>query len=124
MMGGTQLGFGTPTFNPAQSLTFGTPWATGSYGVQAPQQQLLHALQQLVQLDYIQQQQALQLVPQRLQLLQQIQQLIQVAGQQQHQPFQPYGSFPISSFTGQAGWLTGNQGVQPQLFGGHAGYVM
>ena len=121
-MAGTQQGFGTPTFNPAQSFAFGTPWAAGSYGVQ-PTQQLLQSLQQLLQLDYLHQQQLLQLVPHRLQLLQQIQQLIQLVGHQQ-QPFPSHGSFPISSFAGPTGWLTGNQGLQPQMFGGQASYVM
>ena len=110
-MGGTQLGFGTPAFNPAQSLGIGTPWAAGSYGVQA-QQQLLHSLQQLVQL-----------APHRIQLLQQIQYLIQVVAQQQ-QTFLPQAGLPISAFGGPAGWLAGTPGVQPQVFGGHAGYVM
>jgi hypothetical protein len=121
-MGGTQLGFGTPSINPAQSLAFGTPWATGPYGVHAPQQQLLQSLQHLVQLEYVQQQQLLQFVPQRIQLLQQIQYLIQLTAQQ-HQPFLP-GGLPISSFIGSSGWLGGTQGVQPQVFGGQPGYVM
>ena len=107
-MGGTQLGFGTPAFNPTQSLGIGTPWAAGSHGGHA-QQQLLQSLQQLVQLEYLQQQQLLQLAPHRIQLLQQIQYLIQ--------------GFPIS-FGGPAGWLAGTPGVQPQVFGGQAGYVM
>jgi hypothetical protein len=121
MMGGTQLGFGTPTFNPAQSLNFGTPWAASPYGVHAPQQ-LLQSLQHLVQLDYVQQQQLLQLVPQRIQLLQQIQYLIQLVAQQQHQQqtFSPQAGFPISALGGPTGW----QGAQPQMFGGQAGYVM
>jgi hypothetical protein len=119
-MGGTQLGFGTPAINPAQSMTFGTPWATGSYGAHAPQQ-LLQSLQQLVQLEYIQQQQLQQLAPYRIQLLQQIQYLIHLVGQQQHQTFLPQGGFPISAF-GATNWL--GQGVQPQVFGGQAGYVM
>jgi hypothetical protein len=121
-MGGTQLGFGTPSINPAQSLAFGTPWATGPYGVHAPQQQLLQSLQHLVQLEHVQQQQLLQFVPQRIQLLQQIQYLIQLTAQQ-HQPFLP-GGLPISSFIGSSGWLGGTQGVQPQVFGGQPGYVM
>lgn len=122
MMGGTQLGFGTPTINPAQSIGFGTPWAQGSYGVQAPQQQLLQSLQQLVQLEYLQQQQLQQLVPQRIQLIQQIQYLIHLVAQQQ--TFLPQGGIPFSAFGGPAGWLAGSQGVQPQVFGGQAGYVM
>ena len=121
-MGGTQLGFGTPTINPAQSMAFGTPWAQSPYGVHAPQQ-LLQSLQQLVQLDYIQQQQLLQVVPQRIQLLQQIQYLLQLVGQQ-HQPFLPQVGFPLSSFVGSNPWLGGTQGVQPQIFGGQPGYVM
>jgi len=124
MMGGTQLGFGTPAFNPAQSLGIGTPWAAGSHGVHAPQQ-LLQSLQQLVQLEYLQQQQLLQLAPHRIQLLQQIQYLIQVvAQQQQQQTFLPQQGFPISAYGGPAGWLAGTPGVQPQVFGGQAGYVM
>jgi hypothetical protein len=122
MMGGTQLGFGTPAFNPAQSLGIGTPWAAGSHGVNAPQQ-LLQSLQQLVQLEYLQQQQLLQLAPHRIQLLQQVQYLIQVVAQQQ-QTLLPQAGFPISAFGGPAGWLAGTPGVQPQVFGGHAGYVM
>ena len=125
-MGGTQLGFGTPAFNPAQSsaigMAIGTPWAAGSYGVHA-QQQLLQSLQQLVQLEYLQQQQLQQFAPHRIQLLQQIQYLIQVVAQQQ-QTFMPQAGFPISAFGGPAGWLAGTPGVQPQVFGGHAGYVM
>ena len=123
MMGGTQLGFGTPTFNAAQLSAYGTPWSAGPFGVHAPQQ-LLQSLQQLVQIDYLQQQQTLHLVPHRLQLLQQIQQLIQAVAQQPHQTFLPHGSFPISSFAGPTGWLTGTQGIQPQMFSGQAGYVM
>jgi hypothetical protein len=121
MMGGTQLGFGTPTFNPAQSLSFGTPWGASPYGVHAPQQ-LLQSLQHLVQLEYVQQQQLLQLVPQRIQLLQQIQYLIQLVAQQQQTS--PQAGFPISAFGGPTGWLAGTQGVQPQMFGGQPGYVM
>jgi hypothetical protein len=120
MMGGTQLGFGTPAFNPAQSLGIGTPWAAGSHGVHAPQQ-LLQSLQQLVQLEYFQQQQLLQLAPHRIQLLQQIQYLIQVVAQQQTSL---QAGFPISAFGGPAGWVAGTPGLQPQVFGGHAGYVM
>jgi hypothetical protein len=124
MMGGTQLGFGTSAFNPAQSLGIGTPWAAGSHGGHA-QQQLLQSLQQLVQLEYLQQQQLLQLAPHRIQLLQQIQYLIQVvAQQQQQQTFLPQQGFPISAYGGPAGWLAGTPGVQPQVFGGQAGYVM
>jgi hypothetical protein len=123
MMGGTQLGFGTPAFNPTQSLGIGTPWAVGSHGVHAPQQ-LLQSLQQLVQLEYLQQQQLLQFAPHRIQLLQQIQYLIQVVAQQQQQTFMPQAGFPISAFGGPAGWLAGTPGVQPQVFGGQAGYVM
>jgi hypothetical protein len=123
MMGGTQLGFATPTFNPAHVSAFGSPWAAGSYGTHAPQQ-LLQSLQQLVQIDYVQQQQLLQLVPYRLHLLQQIQQLIQSVAQPQHQAFPPHGAFPLSPFAGPTGWLTGTQGIQPQIFGGQAGYVM
>lgn len=121
-MGGTQPGFGTPTINPAQSMAFGTPWAPGSYGVHAPQQ-LLHSLQQLVQLEYVQQQHLQQLVPQRIQLLQQIQYLIHLVAQQP-QTLLSQGGFPIAAFGGPAGWLAGTQGVQPQIFGGQAGYVM
>ena len=121
MMGGAQLGFGTPTINPAQSMAFGTPWAQGSSGVQAPQQQLLQSLQQLVQLEYLQQQ-LQQLVPQRIQLIQQIQYLIHLVAQQQ--TFLPQGGFPISAYGGPAGWLAGTPGVQPQVFGGQPGYVM
>jgi hypothetical protein len=120
-MGGAQLGFGTPTINPAQSMAFGTPWAPGSYGVHAPQQ-LLQSLQQLVHLEYLQQQQLQQFVPQRIQLLQQIQYLIHLVAQQP--TVLPHGGFPISAFGGPAGWLAGTQGVQPQVFGGQAGYVM
>jgi hypothetical protein len=124
MMGGTQLGFGTPAFNPGLSSAIGTPWAAGSYGVHAPQQ-LLHLLHQLVQLEYLQQQQLQQLAPQRIQLLQQIQYLIQaVAQQQQQHTFLPQTGFGSSAFGGPAGWLAGTQGVQPQMFGGQAGYVM
>ena len=121
-MGGTQLGFGTPTINPAHSMAFGTPWTSSPYGSHAPQQ-LLQSLQQLVQLDYIHQQQLLHVVPQRIQLLQQIQYLLQLVGQQ-HQPFLPQVGFPISSFVGSNPWLGGTQGVQPQIFGGQPGYVM
>jgi hypothetical protein len=106
----------------ATQLGFGTPWASSPYGVHAPQQ-LLQSLQQLVQLDYVQQQ-LLHLVPQRIQLLQQIQYLLQLVGGQQHQPFLPQGGFPISSFVGSNPWLGGTQGVQPQVFGGQPGYVM
>jgi len=126
-MGGTQPGFGTPAFNPTQSsaigMAIGTPWTAGSYGVHAPQQ-LLQSLQQLVQLEYLQQQQLQQFAPHRIQLLQQIQYLIQVVAQQQQQTFLPQAGFPISAFGGPAGWLAGTPGVQPQVFGGHAGYVM
>ena len=126
-MGGTQLGFGTPAFNPTQSsaigMAIGTPWTAGSHGVHAPQQ-LLQSLQQLVQLEYLQQQQLQQFAPYRIQLLQQIQYLIQVVAQQQQQTFMPQAGFPISAFGGPAGWLAGAPGVQPQVFGGHAGYVM
>ena len=127
-MGGTQLGFGTPAFNPTQSsaigMAIGTPWTAGSHGVHAPQQ-LLQSLQQLVQLEYLQQQQLLQLAPHRIQLLQQIQYLMQVvAQQQQQQAFVPQQGFPISAYGGPAGWLAGTPGVQPQMFGGQAGYVM
>ena len=126
-MGGTQLGFGIPAFTPAQSLGMGTQWAAGLHGVHAPQQQLLQSLQQLVQLEYLQQQQLQQFAPHRIQLLQQIQYLIQVVAQQQQQQqqtFMPQAGFPISAFGGPAGWLAGTPGVQPQVFGGHAGYVM
>jgi hypothetical protein len=124
MMGGTQLGFGTPAFNPAHSLAIGTPWAAGLYGGHAPQQ-LLQSLQQLVQLEYIQQQQLQQFAPHRIQLLQQIQYLIQVVAQQQHQQtFMPQAGLPSSAFGGPAGWLAGTPGGQPQVFGGQAGYVM
>jgi hypothetical protein len=102
-------------------LPFGTPWTTGSYGAHPPQQ-LLQSLQHLVQLEYVQQQQLLQFVPQKIQLLQQIQYLIQLAAQQ-HQPFLP-GGLPMSPFIGASGWLGGTQGVQPQAFGGQPGYVM
>jgi hypothetical protein len=126
MMGGA-LGFGTPTFNPAQSMS----WGTGSFGTHTPQQ-LLQSLQQLLQLEYVQQHQLLQLAPYKLQQLQQIQHLIQLLAQQQFyqpqphslQPFLPQGTFPMTSFGAPGGWLTGAQGIQPQVFGGHAGYVM
>lgn len=120
-MGGalTGFGFGTPGINPTQS-PFGTPWGAGPYGTQAPQQ-LLHSLQQLLQLEYVQQQQLLQLLPQKIQQLQQIQHLIQLVAQPSYQMHQ--GPFPISPFGGAPGWL-GTQGVQPQIFGGQAGYVM
>lgn len=128
-MGGALTGFGTPGITPSQS-PFGTPWGAGAYGTSAPQQ-LLQSLQHLLQLEYIQQQQVLQLVPQKLQQLQQLQHLIQLVAQQHASPFQqqasPFqfqqGTLPFPSFAGQ-GWLTGTPGIQPQIFGGHGGYVM
>ena len=44
--------------------------------------------------------------------------------QQQQQTFLPQQGFPISAYGGPAGWLAGTPGVQPQVFGGQAGYVM
>jgi len=46
------------------------------------------------------------------------------AQQQQQQTFLPQQGFPISAYGGPAGWLAGTPGVQPQVFGGQAGYVM
>lgn len=125
-MGGA-LGFGTPTFNPAQAGLFSNPWiGGGSVGVQTPQ--LLQALQQLLHIQHAQQQQLQQLaylVPQQLQLTQH---LIQIVAHQQPyqlqpqlQPFAPI--FPISSLAGPSGWL-GTQAAQPPIFGGQPGYVM
>ena len=124
MMGGTQLGFGTPAFNPTQSLGIGTPWAAGSHGGHE-QQQLLQSRQQLVQLESRRPQQLLQRAPHRIQLGQQMQYLVQVVEpQQEKQTFLPQQGFPISAYGGPAGWLAGTPGVQPQVFGGQAGYVM
>jgi hypothetical protein len=127
-MGGA-LGIGTPTYNPAPAGLFGNPWFGGSsFGVQTPQ--LQHALQQLLQIQYAQQQQlqqAAQLVPQQLHLIQHLIQI--VTHQQQPYPlFQPqlqsFGtSFPPSSMTGPSGWL-GAQTAQQPIFGGQPGYVM
>lgn len=124
-MGGA-LGIGTPTFTPAQAGLFGNPWiGGGSVGVQTPQ--LLQALQQLLHIQYAEQQQLQQLaylVPQQLQL---IQQLIQIVAHQQpyQQPHLPSFApiFGTSSFAGPSGWL-GAQAGQPQVFGGQPGYVM
>ena len=127
-MGGA-LGIGTPTYNPAATGAFGNPWLGGSpIGVQTPQ--LLHALQQLLQLQYAQQQQLqhlAQLLPQQQQL---IQHLIQTVAHQQ-QPYsmwqqqqQPFGGlFQTPAFSGSSGWL-GAQSPQQPIFGGQPGYVM
>jgi hypothetical protein len=122
-MGGA-LGLGTPTFNPTQAGLFGNPWISGigsgvgggALGLQSPQ--VLQALQQLLHIQYAEQQQIQQLaylVPQQLQL---IQQLIQIVAHQQPHPF-----FSTSSLTGPSGWL-GTQTSQPPIFGGQPGYVM
>jgi hypothetical protein len=128
-MGGA-LGIGTPTFTSTQAGLFGNPWmGGGSAGVQTPQ--LLQALQQLLHIQYAEQQQLQQLaylVPQQLQL---IQQLIQIVAHQQpyQQPYQhPHLQsfapiFGTSSFAGPSGWL-GAQAGQQQVFGGQPGYVM
>jgi hypothetical protein len=122
-MGGALLGFGTPAIHPGQSMSFGTPWSTtGQFGPQSPQQ-LLQALQQALQLEYVQQQQIQQLVHLLPQKIQQLQYLIHLVAQQQtYQVHQ--GALPFSSFGGPANWLTGTQGVAPQVFGGQASYVM
>jgi hypothetical protein len=129
-MGGA-LGIGTPTFNPAQAGFYGSPWmGGGAVGLQTPQ--LLQALQQLLHIQYAEQQQLQQLaylVPQQLQL---IQQLIQVVAHQQQPYQQPYQQqqpqsfapiFGTSPFAGPSGWL-GSQTAQPPVFGGQPGYVM
>ena len=132
-MGGA-LGIGTPTYNPAATGGFGSPWLGGLGGspVGAQTPQLLQALQQLLHLQYAQQQQLqhlAQLLPQQPQL---IQHLIQtVAHQQQQQPFamwqqqqQPFAPlFQTPAFSGSSGWL-GAQSAQPPIFGGQPGYVM
>jgi hypothetical protein len=129
-MGGA-LGFGTPTYNPAATGMFGSPWLGGSPVGQQQTPQLLHALQQLLQLQYAQQQQLqhlAQLLPQQQQL---IQHLIQTVAHQQQQPFsmwqqqqQPFASlFQSPTFLGSSGWL-GSQSAQPSIFGGQPGYVM
>jgi hypothetical protein len=123
-MGGAVFGFGTPAIHPSQSMLMGTPWSTtGPFASQSPQQ-LLQALQQALQLEYAQQQQIQQLVHLLPQKIQQLQYLIQLVAQQQ--PYQTHqGAFPFSSFGGgPANWLTGTQGVQPQVFTGQGGYVM
>ena len=110
-----------------------TPYTAGPFVSHGPQQlwQLQAALQQLLQLGSIQQQQLqqlLQLVPLQLH---QIQQLIQFVSQQQQQPYQmpyghPYGpaaGFGLPSIGG-PGWLAGTQPIQPPVFAGQAGYVM
>jgi hypothetical protein len=123
------LGFGTPTYNPAPTGQFGNPWLGGSpVGVQTPQ--LLHALQQLLHIQYAQQQQLqqfAQFVPQQLQL---IQHLIQTVAHSQppYAQFQPQlqsfaPSFSTPSLTGPSGWL-GTQAAQQPIFGGQQGYVM
>lgn len=124
---GAALGIGSTTFNPTQAGLFGNPWVGGgSVGVHAPQ--LLQALQQLLHIQYAEQQQLQQLaylVPQQLQL---IQHLIQIVAHQQPYQLQPQlqsfaPNFPTLSLTGPSGWL-GTQTAQPPVFGGQPGYVM
>jgi hypothetical protein len=90
--------------------------------------QLQAALQQLLQVGYVQQQQLQQLQQLVPLQLQQIQQLIQLVAQQQTYPtphVHPYG-LPTSFATPSIGpgWLAATQSMQPQLFAGQAGYVM
>jgi hypothetical protein len=109
-----------------RQVSLENPWLGGSpVGVQTPQ--LLHALQQLLHIQYAQQQQlqqVAQFVPQQLQL---IQQLIQIVAPQQQpypmwspqqQSFAP--TFSTPSLAGPSGWL-GTQAAQQPIFGGQPG---
>ena len=123
MMGGTQLGFGTPTINPAQSIGLRNTVGPRLYGRNRHRSSSsCSRCSSSCSSIGIEQQQLQQLVPQRIQLIQQIQYLIHLVAQQQ--TFLPQGGIPFSAFGGPAGWLAGSQGVQPQVFGGQAGYVM
>lgn len=148
-MGGALLGTGTPTVYPGQQIPWGGPWSgqstfqgmqpltqqwggaagfAGQSGAYLPQQvqALQAAVQQLLQIEYIQQQhinQLLQIVPQQLH---QIQQLVQHVAQQASQTspmHSPQPFFPGTGFgmgTPPQGQLFGGQSG----FGGQGGYVM
>jgi hypothetical protein len=149
-------GIGTPAVYPTPTLplTFnpqllGTAGVSALYGPYVPQQllqpylpqplqQLQAAIHQLLQTQFVQQQQLQQLVHIVPQQLQQIQQLIQFVAQQtsqnspwqQTQPFLPNVGYPMTSFGHPSGWLGSSPVTQPQIFagqggfGGQSGYVM
>ena len=141
-MAGALQGTGTPTGYPMPQL----PWGVSTFAGQqpfAPQlgqigspfgafvppqlQPLQAAVQQLLQIQYVQQhhiQQLLQFVPQQLH---QIQQLLQFVLQQTYQGGQWHGQpsllpggYALGSF-GPSAWGT-SQGLQPPLFGGQGGF--
>lgn len=140
-MGGALLGTGTPNVYPTPQ-PWGNPWNvggqstfagmqpatqpwsgasgfTGPFATYLPQQvqALQAAVQQLLQLEYVQQQhisQLLQIVPLQLH---HIQQLIQYVAQQTSQISQlhtPQAFLPATGF--------GIGGPQAQLFGGQSGF--
>lgn len=121
------LGPGVPgsQFLGPQSPLSGYPLAAGPFGPSQVLQSLQAALQQLLHIQYIQQQQIQQLLQLTPQQIHQLQHLIQFVAQQVHQtyqqPFAAGGGFP--SLGAPSGWLGATQG-QPQGFGAQAGYVM
>jgi len=114
----------------------GQPGANSWFGTQGlqPLQSLQVALQQLLQVEFAQQQQLqhlLQVVPLQLHQIQQLIQFVAQHAYQQQSYQQPQlhnpqsfftGGFPVQSFGGQSGWLGASQSNQPQIFGGQGGF--